>query len=61
MFRHFALTTKTNQTRPQVFSVNGSITANYLFAAQLTSTVQYRKFFQIWLTIAGYDELCVGF
>ena len=19
------------------------------------------KFFQIWLTIAGYDELCVGF
>ena len=59
MFRHFALTTKTNQTRPQVFSVNGSITAN--FAAQLTSTIQYRKFFQIWLTIAGYDELCVGF
>ena len=29
MFRPFVLTTKTTQTRPQVFSVNGSITVSY--------------------------------
>ena len=29
MFRHFVLTTKTTQTRPQVFSVNGSIICQF--------------------------------
>ena len=35
------LTTKTTQPRPQVFSVNGSLTCN--FAALLTSLVHYGK------------------
>ena len=35
MFRHFVLTTKTTQPRPQVFTVNGSVTCNQ--AALLTS------------------------
>ena len=35
------LTSKTAQTRPQVFSVNGSKICN--FAALLTSSVQYGK------------------
>ena len=29
MFRHFVLTTKATQLRPQVFSVNGSIICNF--------------------------------
>ena len=43
----FALTNKTIQRRPPVFSVNGSII--WQFAPLLTSLVQYRKvFFQMW-------------
>ena len=61
----YVLTTKTTQTRPQVFSVNGSIICQFC-STKLTSSVQYHrfniaKFFQIWSAIAGYDELCVGF
>ena len=56
MFRHFEVTTKTTQPRPQVFSVNGSII--WHFAAFLTYIA---KFFHIWSTLVGYDELRVGF
>ena len=54
-FSHY----QTTQPRPQVFSVNSSIICN--FAALLMSSVNMANFFQIWSTIAGYDELCVGF
>ena len=61
----YVLTTKTTQTSPQVFSVNGSIICQFC-CTKCTSSVQYHrfniaKFFQIWSTMAGYDELSVGF
>ena len=61
MIGHFVLTTKTTQPPPQVFSVNGSIV--WQFAALLTFFFfpHIAKFFHLWLTIAGFDELCVEF
>ena len=53
------LTTKITQPLPQVFLVNGSITCN--FAAVLSHRFNITKFFQIWSTVTGYDELCVCF
>ena len=55
MFRHLEVTTETTQPRPQVSSVNGSIIWQWRHFEHIA------KFFQIWSTIAGCDELCLGF
>ena len=45
--------------RPQVFSGNGSIICNV--AHFLRHRFKMAEFFQIFSTVAGYDELCVWF
>ena len=68
----FFYSSKVMQPRPQVFSVNCSITSSGLhfwrhFYVILTSLVQYDKTFgvigsfHIWSTAAGCGELCVWF
>ena len=60
VIRHFVFTTKTTQPRPQVVSVNRSIIWQFCCTIDVISSY-IAKFFQIWSTIAGYDELCEGF
>ena len=60
MFRTFFSHYKNNSTSSQVFSVNCSIIQQFCCTADVIfHTLQ--KFFQIWSTIAGDYELCVGF
>ena len=56
MFCHFAITHFENNSNFS-FSVNGSITAILLHFWRHRSNMT--KFFQIWSTVAGYDELHV--
>ena len=61
MCHHFLVTTKTNQPRPQVFSVNGSIIWQFYCMNDVIFHNFIAKSFQIMSTIAGYDELCMAF
>ena len=56
----FCITTKTTQPCPQVFSVKGSIIWQFCCMIDVISS-HITEFFQIWSTVAGYDELNVGF
>ena len=58
MFRHFVFTTEKTQPRPQVFSINCLITWQLCYTIDVISS---HIFFQIWSTVAGYDEFRVGF
>ena len=60
LFSHFVLTIKTTQPRPQVFSVNGSIVCNLGCTIDVIGSVR-QNYFQIWSTLAFYDELFVFF
>ena len=61
MFRHFiGIHYQKTQPRPQVFSVNRSIIWQFCCTIEVISS-HIAKFFQIWSTVAGYDELCVEF
>ena len=60
MFHHFVFTTKTTQPRPQVLLVNLSIIWQFCCTIDVINS-RIAKFFQIWSTVASYDELCVGF
>ena len=54
LFRHFVPTTKTTQTSsPGLLGLTVQFFGNY--AAKLMSFLTYRKFFQIWSIVAGYD------
>ena len=60
MFRHFLVTTKTTQPHPQVFSLNRlNNLAILLHDGHHFSHNNVAKSFQIWLTIAGSDKLCM--
>ena len=59
MLRHFVLTVKTTQPRPQVFSVNCSIF--WQLGCTVDVIFHIAKFLQIWSAVTGYDEICVGF
>ena len=60
MFCHFVLTTKPTQPRPQVFSVNCKVFWQLCCGIDVIFS-HIAKFFQIWSTVAGYDELSMGF
>ena len=61
MLRHLCIHyAKLTRPRPQVFWVNGSIIWQFCCIIDVISS-HIAKVFQIWSTIAGYDELCVGF
>ena len=58
MFRHFVFTTEKTQPRPQVFSINCLVTWQFCYTIDVISS---HIFFQIWSTVAGYNEFRVGF
>ena len=60
MFRHFVFTTTTSQPCPQVFLADRSIIWQFCCTIDVISS-HIAKFFQIWSTVASYDELCLGF
>ena len=61
MFHHFiGIHYQKTQPRPQVFSVNRSIIWQFCCTIEVISS-HIAKFFQIWSTVAGYDELDVEF
>ena len=61
MFRHFiGIHYQKPQPRLQVFSVNSSMIWRFCCTIEVISS-HIAKFFQIWSTVAGYDELCVEF
>ena len=60
MFPHFVFTTTTAQPRPQVSVADRSIIWQFCCTIDVISS-HIAKFFQIWSTVASYDELCLGF
>ena len=60
MFRHCVFTTKIIQPLPQIVSVYRSLIWQFCHTIDIIR-LHIAKFFQIWLTVAGYDELCVRF
>ena len=60
MFRHFVFTTTTTQPRPQVSVADRSIIWQFCCTIDVISS-HIAKFFQIWSTVASYDELCLRF
>ena len=61
MYAIFQLHNPNNSTSSQVFSVNGALTCkNAAFSFYVISSLN-TKFFQIWSSVTGYDELNVYF
>ena len=60
MFYHFVPTIKKTQPHPQVFSVDCLVFWQLCFTIDVIFHI-IAKLFQIWLTVAGYDKLRLGF